>query len=61
MTTSPQPPCDCPEQPCTCFDEGYAAGQQKALENFNSSPHPQGCGCWTCYFKQTWRRFRNQE
>ena len=37
MTTREGPTCDCPEQPCGCSQEGYAAGQYQALANFISS------------------------
>ena len=47
MTARESPPCDCPEQPCVCFAEGYAACKNKAIANFiakfDGPPHPEGC------------------
>ena len=34
MTARKSPPCDCPEQPCVCSAEGYAAGENKAIAGF---------------------------
>ena len=58
-TTERPPPCDCPEQPCVCSQEGYAAGQYHALENFISSiendpRHAKRCRCATYYIRKGW-------
>ena len=58
-TTERPPPCDCPEQPCVCSQEGYAAGQYRALENFISSiknepRHAKSCCCAICYMRKGW-------
>ena len=59
MTTRERQTCDCPEQPCVCSQEGYAAGQYQALADFissieNESRHTKRCGCAICYIRQTW-------
>ena len=58
-TTERPPPCDCPEQPCVCSQEGYAAGQYQALADFISSTeneprHTKRCRCGTCYMRKGW-------
>ena len=57
MTTTQRPTCDCPEQPCHCYADGYAAAE-RAMTNFISSldgpPHPKDCTCETCEFGRTW-------
>ena len=59
MTTRERQTCDCPEQPCVCSQEGYAAGQYQALADFissieNESCHTKRCSCAICYIRQTW-------
>ena len=59
MTTRERQTCDCPEQPCTCYKDGYSAGQYQALADYiesieGDSPHTKRCRCATCYIRQTW-------
>ena len=55
MTGSARPLCDCPE-PCGCYAEGYAAGQDSAfslvLATLDGPPHAEYCGCQPCQVKR---------
>ncbi len=58
MTARESPLCDCPEQPCVCYAEGYAAGRNKTIANFiaksDGPSHPEGCVCEICGIKRAW-------
>ena len=58
MTARESTPCNCPEQPCVCSAEGYAAGRNQAIADiiarFDGPPHPEGCVCEICGIKRAW-------
>ena len=55
MTDPEHPVCDCPE-PCACYAEGYAAGEDKTyfevLASLEGLLHAEGCGCQPCQVKR---------
>ena len=59
MTASKRRLCDCPD-PCACYAEGYAAGNDKAyfevLASLDGPPHADDCGCQPCQVKRAYIR-----
>ena len=55
MTDTDRPLCNCPEL-CGCYDEGYAAGKDKAYFEtemaLQDDTHAAGCGCQPCQVKR---------
>ncbi len=55
MTGQERSLCDCPE-PCGCYAEGYAAGNDKAFFEMEMAlqddTHDAACGCQPCQVKR---------
>ncbi len=56
MTDKERPLCDCPE-PCSCYAEGYASGNNKAFFEMEMAlqddTRAANCGCQPCRSKRT--------